>query len=155
MTDFLSQVSGSIAFFLEEFFYWPYHAKYIPTILANISTSFIVYIGLSCLMLFVTLTRKPPTQERRTNESDNFDISPEDEVVFESSVSQDQVDEEIKRNTPGQHIPFHGNEQLDDYLAGGGKSQDLVTRVKLARQSALRKKIEKEMSPEDRKTEEQ
>ena len=37
-----------------------------------------------------------------------FDISPTDEVTFESSVSKDEIDEEISKNTPGSYIPLLG-----------------------------------------------
>ena len=35
-----------------------------------------------------------------------FDISPEDEVTFESSVTKDEIDEAVRKNTPGAYIPL-------------------------------------------------
>ena len=37
-----------------------------------------------------------------------FDISPSDEVTFESSVSKEEIDEAISKNTPGSYIPLLG-----------------------------------------------
>ena len=37
-----------------------------------------------------------------------FDISPTDEVTFKSSVSKEEIDEAISKNTPGSYIPLLG-----------------------------------------------
>ena len=39
-----------------------------------------------------------------------FDISPEDEVTFESSVTKEEIDEAVRKNTPGAYIPLSSND---------------------------------------------
>ena len=91
---------------------------------------------------------KKKNQARR-----NFDISPEDEVIFQSTVSQEEIDKEIAKNTPGTYIPLssdHSNmkKQINDFV-GTRNKDDLVQRVKRSRQQ-LRNKVATEMTDEDK-----
>ena len=86
-----------------------------------------------------------------------FDISPDDEVKFESSVSKEEVDEAVKKNTPGTYIPLVGNanaEQIESFLKGAG-DETLAARIKHGKQTAIRKKIEAEMTEDERLNEQE
>ncbi len=89
----------------------------------------------------------------------SFDIAPDDEVTFKSLVSKEEIEREIKKNTPGAYIPLDRGDpkaQLEDFLGSKdqeGNKSDLVSRVKKARQAAMQKQIENEMTPDEKKTE--
>ena len=52
MTDFLIQAFSSVLYLLEDFV----DIKYLPALLANISSSLVIYIGLSILVIVLTLS---------------------------------------------------------------------------------------------------
>jgi len=160
MTDLLTGVLSNLSFILEDFI----NIKYLPAIFSNISTSLIVYLCLSILIIFLTRSKWPIAGDENdsTPKPSGFDISPTDEVTFESSVSKEEIDEAISKNTPGSYIPLLGNaseEQIESFLRGaedesGRDSGTLAARVKKARQAAIVKKIEADMT-EDEKLNEQ
>lgn len=160
MTDLLMQAFSSVSYILEDFV----DTKYLPALLANISSSLVIYIGLSILVIVLTLSiwSNPVDSTPKASQPSGFDISPEDEVTFESSVTKDEIDEAVRKNTPGAYIPLSSKaseEQIESFLRGAGDenghdSGTLAARVKKARQAAIRKKIESEMT-EDEKLNEQ
>ena len=86
-----------------------------------------------------------------------FDVSPDDEIKFESSVSKEEIDEAVKKNTPGTYIPLVGNanaEQIESFLKGAG-DETLAARIKHGKQTAIRKKIEAEMTEDERLNEQE
>merc|ERR1712021_72757 len=126
MTDLLTGVLSNLSFILEDFI----NIKYLPAIFSNISTSLIVYLCLSILIIFLTRSKWPTSGDgnNSTPKHSGFDISPTDEVTFESSVSKEEIDEAISKNTPGSYIPLLGmyipllgnasEEQIESFLRG-------------------------------------
>ena len=112
------------------------------------------------LLLTWTSIKKNKKISPPTKNQFNGSFGPEDEVTFTSSVSQQEIDEQIAKNTPGTYIPLDPNEMKrqinalvgDDAKGNRGTKEDLVQRVKRSRQ-LLRKKIETEMTDEDKATE--
>ena len=106
-------------------------------------------------MVAITVNSKKP---KKPKSSQHFDIGPDDEVIFESSVTKDEIDEQVKKNTPGTYIPLDNRDpkgQLQAFLGDESNKADLVARVKQARQAAIRKKIEDDMTEDEMKTEQQ
>ena len=139
--------------------------KYLPALLCNVSSTLLFYICLCITMLLLTWTSikkrtnlpTPPT--KTSQESFKGSFGPSDEVTFTSSVSQQEIDEQIAKNTPGAYIPLDPrdmkrqiNALVGDDNGSRGTKEDLVQRVKRSRQ-LLRKKIETEMTDEDKVTE--
>lgn len=153
MTDLFHQFFSAVSFLLEETLNVVNSFRYVPAILANTSTSYLFYIGLSVVMIVITFTSNKKSDQKSS--SKNFDISPEDEVIFESKVTQEEIDAAIKKNTPGTYIPLSRKDgdaakgQIDEFLDRSGDRADLIARVKKARQTAIEKKIKDEMSEED------
>jgi len=101
----------------------------------------------------------PTPPPKTSQESFKGSFGPSDEVTFTSSVSQQEIDEQIAKNTPGAYIPLDPrdmkrqiNALVGDDNGSRGTKEDLVQRVKRSRQ-LLRKKIETEMTDEDKVTE--
>ena len=72
-------------------------------------------------------------------------------MTFQSTVSQEEIEAEIAKNTPGTYIPLdHSNmkKQINDFV-GTRNKDDLIQRVKRSRQQ-LRNKVATEMSDEDK-----
>lgn len=153
MTDLISEVYSSLSYLIEPF--TRISSRYVPAILANVSSSMLVYVGLSVVMVAITVNSKKP---KKPKSSQHFDIGPDDEVIFESSVTKDEIDEQVKKNTPGTYIPLDSSDpkgQLQAFLGDESNKADLVARVKQARQAAIRKKIEDDMTEDEMKTEQQ
>ena len=143
--------------------------KYLPALVCNLSSTLLFYICLCVTMLLLTWTsiKKRPNgssslpQPPKSDNQFKGSFGPEDEVTFTSSVSQKEIDEQIAKNTPGIHIPLAANDTImkrqinalvGDANGSRGTKEDLVQRVKRSRQ-LLRKKIETEMTDEDKATE--
>ena len=146
--------------------FWDYlhvSPKYLPALVDNVSNTFLYYICLCTLMLLLSWNflkhhsnTKPPAPaesktKKKTQTKGNFDISPEDEVIFQSTVSQEEIEAEIAKNTPGTYIPLDPSnmkKQINDFV-GTRNKDDLIQRVKRSRQQ-LRNKVATEMSDEDK-----
>ena len=139
--------------------------KYLPALLCNVSSTLLFYICLCITMLLLTWTSikkrtNLPTPPPKTSQASfKGSFGPSDEVTFTSSVSQQEIDEQIAKNTPGAYIPLDPrdmkrqiNALVGDDNGSRGTKEDLVQRVKRSRQ-LLRKKIETEMTDEDKVTE--
>ena len=100
-----------------------------------------------------------PAPPKTSQESFKGSFGPSDEVTFTSTVSQEEIDDQIAKNTPGTYIPLDPkdmkrqiNALVGDDNGSRGTKEDLVQRVKRSRQ-LLRKKIETEMTEEDKASE--
>ena len=138
--------------------------KYLPALLCNVSSTLMFYICLCITMLFLTWTSLKkrtnlPAPPKTSQESFKGSFGPSDEVTFTSTVSQEEIDDQIAKNTPGTYIPLDPkdmkrqiNALVGDDNGSRGTKEDLVQRVKRSRQ-LLRKKIETEMTEEDKASE--
>ena len=106
MTDLITQVISTLTYIWEEIS--NISPKYLPAIIANISPTLLFYLCISIAILLITVINYPQSQDQR---SAGFEIAPDDEVRFESLVSEEEVDAQIAKNS-SRYIPLSQNTKV-------------------------------------------
>ena len=107
MSDFLLEIGSYLTYAYYEAFGW-IDTKYWPTMRETVSI-YTVMILSSCVGVFIVSIldwrikklSKANTESQRQNssKSKSFDIAPNDEVLFESLVTQEEIEQEVAKNT--------------------------------------------------------
>lgn len=135
-------------------------SKYWPLLLENSSTTFFTLISVCVTTVICTVIYT--NYYCSNNPGNRLEISPDDEVTFDSVVSPEEIAEETLKHTGKKHVPLnkqHPEQHIDSFLGDDHDSEEdeedshLVGRVKRAKHEALRKKIEQDMSENDKQTE--
>ena len=102
--EWLTEVFSSFTFFLEDSL--NISPKYLPALLDNVSPTLVFYVSVSLAIFLICwaserIRNAPQTGDDKTKlkRSNGFDIAPDDEVTFKSSVSKEEIDAHVAKNT--------------------------------------------------------
>ena len=118
--EWLTEVFSSLTFFLEDSL--NISPKYLPALLDNVSPTLVFYVSVSLAIFLICwaserIRNAPQMGDDKTKlkRSNGFDIAPDDEVTFKSSVSKEEIDAHVAKNTK-KFIRIKGDLQVHAHL---------------------------------------